>query len=106
MAKRPLRRRLSLIPFMYKRWLLSGRPGALIFLEPQRVEALWDSYGDAVVERHVAKYPFSRPANWWRYSAPERRHPSQETEYDYLVRHEELLYPSELARLKRHVGAH
>jgi hypothetical protein len=98
MTKRPLRRRLALIPFQYRRWLISGKPGALIYLEPLRVEALWDQYGEAVTERHVAKYPYSRPANWWRYSAPlERRDPSQETQEQYLVRHD-LLYPSELAR--------
>jgi hypothetical protein len=103
MAKRALRRRLALIPFQYRRWLISGKPGALIYLEPLRVEALWDQYGDAVTERHVAKYPYSRPPNWWRYSAPKRRSP-QETEFQYLERLG-LLYPSELARLKRRVGA-
>ena len=93
MAKRALRRRLALIPFQYRRWLLSGKPGALTFIEPQRVAALWDQYGAAVVERHVARHPFSRPPNWWRYSAPQCRLP-RETEFQYLERLG-LLSPSE-----------
>jgi hypothetical protein len=102
--RRPLRRRFATIPFIYKRWLLSGRPGALPYLEPARVEALWREHGDTIVQRHVAKRPFSRPANWWKYDAPERHDPTQETEYQYLERHG-LLFPSEQPRIKRHVGA-
>jgi hypothetical protein len=32
--KRPYRKRLALVPFIYKRWLVSGKPGALIYLHP------------------------------------------------------------------------
>ena len=101
--KRALRRRLALVPFQYRRWLISGQPGALIYLEPLRVQALWDTYGEAIVERHVAKHPFSRPANFWRYDAPECRHPMQETERQYLERLN-LLLPSERVQRRARIG--
>jgi hypothetical protein len=101
--RRPLRRRFALIPFMYKRWLLSGRPGALIYLEPLRVEALWREHSEAIIERHVAKHPFSRPANFWQYDAPEWRDPMQETERQYLERFN-LLLPSEGLQRRARVG--
>jgi hypothetical protein len=47
---------------------------------------LWKEYGDGIVERHIAKHPGTRPANWWRYDAPERRDSSTETQLAYLRR--------------------
>jgi hypothetical protein len=97
--KRPLRRRFIAIPFMYKRWLWSGKPGALVFLEPKRVEALWDQYGEEITERFARRYRFARPPNWWRYhKLPERKDPA-ETQSAYLRRHPELLFTFELDRL-------
>jgi hypothetical protein len=47
--------------FRYRRWLLTGRPGALWYLERARVTALWREHCDLIVARHVARWPFSRP---------------------------------------------
>lgn len=79
--------------FRERRWLLSGRPGALYYLDRARVEALWRELGDTIVARHIARYPRTRPVNWWRFDAPEPRR-SGETQYQYLARHG-LLAPSE-----------
>jgi hypothetical protein len=94
----PRRQRASL-SFREKRWLLSGRPGALIFLAPARVQALWAEFGDQITARHAASHPFARPPNWWRFSAPEPRREG-ETERAYLRRHPELLLPHETAILR------
>jgi hypothetical protein len=88
----PRRQRASL-SFREKRWLLSGRPGALWFLQRRRVETLWREYGDLIVARHVARWPFSRPPNWWHLDAPEWLREG-ETQREYLERHR-LLLPSE-----------
>jgi hypothetical protein len=58
---KPQRKRahLTLLSFRYRRWLLSGRPAALWYLERDRVTALWREYGDLIVARHVARWPFS-----------------------------------------------
>jgi hypothetical protein len=96
---RPLRRRLALVPFMYKRWLLSGKPGALIYLEPKRVQALWDAFGAIITARHLRRWPGSRPANWHRFSAPERWDSAAETQFQFLQRLD-LLQPQEKARVR------
>jgi hypothetical protein len=88
--------RVGNIPFRYRRWLLSGRPGALVFIERERVAALWEDYGDCITARHIALYPGSRPRNWWRYSKPAPCIPG-EAQRDYLERNR-LLTPAE----KRH----
>jgi hypothetical protein len=95
--RRPVRARLSLIPFVYRRWLLVARPGALIYLEAERVRALWDEYGEEITQRHIRKWPGTRPANWWRFSAPERWNSSAETQLQYLQRLD-LLSAEEKAR--------
>jgi hypothetical protein len=100
---RPRRTRVSLIPFMYRKWLISGRPYALIYLDSgTRVRELWEEYGALVTERHIERYGlFRRPINWWRLSAPDARH-HDETEYAYLTqRHPELLTQAEKRRLGR-----
>jgi len=98
----PRRQRASL-SFREKRWLLSGRPGALIFLAPARVQALWAEFGDQITARHAASHPFTRPPNCWRFSAPEPRREG-ETQREYLERHR-LLLPSEKRRGRaRHRG--
>jgi hypothetical protein len=102
---KPQRKRahLTLLSFRYRRWLLSGRPAALWYLEPDRVTALWREYGDLIVARHVARWPFSRPPNWWRIDAPEWLREG-ETQREYLERHK-LLLPSEKRRGRaRHRG--
>jgi hypothetical protein len=80
--------------------LLSGKPGALLFLERERVTALWHAYDSIIVRRHVRYWPFSRPVNWWRFNAPEWRRDG-ETQRAYLERHPELLLPAERAQLRR-----
>jgi hypothetical protein len=98
--KRPVRRRLALVPFAYRRWLLSGQPYCFIYLsqEGKRCRAMWKAFGEIVCERYARKRPFRRPANWWRFDAPRDRLP-HETKFDYLCRHEELLFAWEKRRL-------
>jgi hypothetical protein len=93
----PRRQRTSL-SFCERRWLLSGRPGALYFLERAHVEKLWHKYADAIMARHIARYPGTRPANWWRFNAREPRRIG-ESQYEYLKRHG-LLQPGEHERLR------
>jgi hypothetical protein len=102
---RPYRARTSVLPILYRRWLLSGRPGYLPFLEGERVKQLWHDFGDVVTERHVRRRPFTRPANWWRYSSPEWRDPSRETQREFLLRHPGLLTEAERRRARPRVGA-
>jgi hypothetical protein len=97
--RRPVRARLSLIPFRYKRWLLCGKPGALVFLEAERVEALWSEYGEEITQRHIRRRPGSRPANFWRYNVSERWDSSRETQVQYLTRLN-LLTAAERERLR------
>jgi hypothetical protein len=60
-----------LVPsFQERRWLLSGKPGALWFLERERVTALWALYGPVIVERHIRLGRPGRPINWWRFDNP------------------------------------
>ena len=81
------RRRRPRLSFLERKWLLTGRPGAIPFLEGgEWARSLWREYGDGIVARHIAKHPGTRPANWWRYDAPERRDSSTETQLAYLRR--------------------
>jgi len=100
--KRPVRRRLALVPFVYRKWLLCGRPFCFIFLsqEGKRCRSLWKAFGEIVCERHARRRPFHRPANWWRFDAPRDRGP-HETKFDFLARHEELLFAWEKRVLAR-----
>ena len=98
---RPRPHRGRLMPsFRERRWLLSGKPGALLYLrERERCIALWDEFGDLIVARHVQRHPFSRPVNWWRFDAPGSRCEG-ESQRAYLERRG-LLLPSERKRLAR-----
>src|SRR5262249_31780358 len=100
-AKRPVRKRLSLVPFMYKRWLLSGRPYALIYLsqEVKRCRSMWKAFGELVCERYARRHRFKRPANFWRFDCVNDPRGS-ESQFDYLARHEELLFAWEKRRLQ------
>jgi hypothetical protein len=93
-SKLPRRKRIRPpLSFRYRKWLLTGRPGALVFLEAAAVERLWREYSDVIISRHIARFPCSRPVNWWRYNAPELRRPG-ESQYEFLKRHG-LLLPEE-----------
>jgi hypothetical protein len=85
---RPMSRRRRTIPtFTEKRWLVSGRPYAIPFLEGGAwAQRLWREFGAMITERHIGKHPGTRPANWWRYDAPTRRDSSTETQLAYLRR--------------------
>src|SRR5262245_35337731 len=98
--KRPTRKRLSLVPFVYRKWLLTGRPGAFIYLsrESKRCRSLWAAFGEAVCERYARRHPFRRPANFWRFNCVNDPRGS-ESQFDYLARHEELLFSWEKRRL-------
>jgi hypothetical protein len=96
-AKRPI---VSL-HFRHRRYLLTGRPGALHFLEREHVENLWAEYGAAITERHARKWPGSRPAPYWRYQRlPEKWDNCKESQYSFLHRHH-LLLPGENARARQ-----
>src|SRR5262249_31755939 len=83
---RPRRSRTKL-SFVEKRWLLSGRPFCVPFLEGgQWAQRLWKEFGAEITQRHIHKWPGTRPANWWRYDAPTRRDSSTETQLAYLRR--------------------
>ena|SRR5262249_6157390 len=99
--KRPVRRRLALVPFAYRRWLLSGRPYAFIYLsqEGKRCRSMWKTFGALVCERYARRHPFRRPANFWHFDATDRG--PNETHFNYLARHEELLFAWEKRRLAR-----
>lgn len=97
---------------MYRRWLMSSKPGALHFLERERVEALWEEFGPEVTRRHAERWPFSRPSHFWRYSC--RRDPRgwDESQYDYIAARPHLQTEKEKQRLRnqararlRHAGA-
>ena len=91
------------LPFRIRRWLLSGRPGALYFLERERVTALWDEYGEYITARHIDRHPGSRPPNWWRFNRPAPLI-SGEPQLDYLERNK-LLTPAEKRYVRRRVAS-
>jgi hypothetical protein len=59
--------------------------------------SMWKAFGEIVCERHARRRPFHRPANFWRFDATDRR--PDETKFDYLARHEEVLFAWEKRRL-------
>jgi len=85
---RPLARKRRTIPtFTEKRWLVSGRPYCIPFLEGGTwARRLWKEFGPEIIARHIAKHPGTRPANWWKYDAPERRDSAAETQLQFLRR--------------------
>jgi hypothetical protein len=61
------RRRRPRLSFLERRWLLSGRPYALPFLDGGKwAQQLWKEHGEMITARHIAKWPGTRPANWYR----------------------------------------
>jgi hypothetical protein len=99
MTKARPRRSRTKLTFTERKWLLVGRPYAIPFLAGGEWAArLWSEYREAVTLRHIAKHPGTRPANWWRYDAPEPRDSSAETQLAYLQRLD-LLSAEEEARV-------
>src|SRR5262245_11750226 len=99
MTKARPRRSRTKLTFTERKWLLVGRPYAIPFLEGgEWARSLWSEYGEAVTLRHIAKHRGTRPANWWRYDAPEPRDSSAETQLAYLQRLD-LLSAEEEARV-------
>jgi hypothetical protein len=96
------RRRRPRLSFLERKWLLTGRPGAIPYLQNGKwAQSLWREFGEIITERHIARYGlFHRPNNWWRFDAPDPRR-AGESAYDYLVRHPKLL----TAREKQRLGA-
>ncbi len=47
-------------------------PGEAIW-NNQTLEEIWRDYGDDVAEQWIFDHPGTRPALWWRYTAPEPR---------------------------------
>jgi hypothetical protein len=94
------RRRRPRLSFLERRWLLSGNPGAIPYLQGgEWARSLWNEFGDIITERFLAQpgREFKRPVNWWRYLRDPRR--AGESSFDYLTRHPELLTEAERRRL-------
>jgi hypothetical protein len=90
-----------LVPsFQERRWLLSGKPGALWFLERERVTALWALYGPVIVERHIRLGRPGRPINWWRFDNPAGPRCQGESQHQFWARNN-LPRPSEKRRRPR-----
>lgn len=95
-AKRRIAKRRAELEDDAEQWL-HGEPGGFHeFLPAADLAALWREHAEHIVEKHVAKWPGSRPRRWWDYDAPELlcKH---ETQAAYLARHG-LLMPGELKR--------
>ena len=61
-------------------------------------EQLWKEYGDEILRWWIKHQPGTRPRCWWRFSAPEPRRATVESEAAYLKRLN-LLLPGEEKRL-------
>jgi hypothetical protein len=94
------RRRRPRLSFTERRWLLSGRPGALPYLEGGKwARSLWAEYGEQITQRHIKRYGlFKRPNNWWRERSHDPRPPDQSA-FDYLAARPDLLTEAERRRL-------
>jgi hypothetical protein len=98
------RRRRPKLTFTERRWLLSGKPGAIPFLEGgEWARRLWRDYGAIVTERFLARphHLFKRPLNWWRMERGHDPRPSAMSEFDYLSQHPHLLIEAERRHLAR-----
>lgn len=47
--------------------------GFVKYAPDDELAALWATHSERIVADHVADYPGTRPARWWRYDAPEPR---------------------------------
>jgi hypothetical protein len=92
--------RRAKLSFRDRKWLLTGQPGALVYLSRDRdyVAALWAEYGEYITARHLKIWPGSRPINWWRYDCHEALR-DDESRLQFLDRMN-LLTPPERRRLK------
>jgi hypothetical protein len=97
------RRRRPRLSFLERRWLLSGKPGCVPFLENgEWARSLWKEYGELITERFLAKpgREFRRPASWWRMERAHDPRRSGESEFDYLTSRPQLLTEAERRRLR------
>jgi hypothetical protein len=97
------RRRHTKLSFLERRWLLSGKPGALPYLEGGKwAQRLWREFGEIITARFLAQPHrlFRRPINWWRIARAHDPRRDGESDFDYLVRHPELLTEAERQRLR------
>jgi hypothetical protein len=76
------------------RYLIAHKPNTEDWAE--YVAEFWGTHRNALVARHIQRWPGTRPIRWWMYDAPEPLRDG-ESEYEYLRRHK-LLTPAE----KRH----
>src|SRR5262249_10594796 len=88
------RRRRPRLSSLERKWLLTGRPGAIPFLEGgEWARRLWKEYGAIVTERFLARpnHLFRRPLNWWRMERGHDPRPSGMSQFDYLSQRPHLL---------------
>jgi len=98
------RRRRPRLSFLERKWLLTGRPGAIPFLEGgEWARRLWKEYGAIVTERFLARpnHLFRRPLNWWRMERGHDPRPSGMSQFDYLSQRPHLLIEPERRHLAR-----
>lgn len=51
------RRRRPRFSFLERKWLLTGRPGAIPYLQNGKwAQSLWREFGEIITERHIARY--------------------------------------------------
>jgi hypothetical protein len=88
------RRRRPRLSFLERRWLLSGQPGCIPFLEGGAwARQLWRAI---ITERFLARNPlFRRPLNWWRMERGHDPRPPGMSEFDYLSQRPNLLIAAE-----------
>jgi hypothetical protein len=80
-------------------WLTSPwRTGAMPDDSATAAE-LWEQYGEQITRQWIAAHPGSRPAGWWRFSAPVSPE-SDDDQLAYLQKHH-LLTPAEIQALRR-----
>jgi hypothetical protein len=82
-----------------EQWLRGEPCGFFKFKRQEDLSALWAEHGDRIVAEWVADNPDTRPALWWRYSAPAPRQDG-ESQAAYLERHG-LFLPGERKRLRK-----
>jgi hypothetical protein len=95
------RRKHPRLTFLERRWLISGKPYAVPFLDGGKwAKRLWKEFGSVVTERYTRRFLFSRPHGWWRYDRGHDPRQPGESEFDYLIRHPRLLTTREKQRLR------
>ena len=51
-------------------WLHDKASGFIKYAPSEELAALWDAHAERIVAEHVALFPGTRPARWWKFSAP------------------------------------